>query len=67
MTPSPTPPAAAAATPATVPLLALAAFFSGLAMRLSDPLIPRIASDFSITPGRAGAVVIGFSIAYGLM
>lgn len=51
----------------TVPLLALAAFLSGAAIRLCDGLIPRLAADFSITPGQAGAVVIWFSVAYGLM
>jgi MFS family permease len=47
-------------------LLALAAFFSGAALRICDGLIPRLASDFGRTPGAAGAVVLTFSIAYGL-
>lgn len=48
-------------------LLSLAAFFSGAALRICDALIPRLASDFAISPGTAGRVVITFSVAYGLM
>lgn len=62
-------PATAALPPATraaITLLSLAAFFSGAALRICDGLIPRLASDFGITPGQAGRVVITFSIAYGL-
>ena len=51
----------------TVTLLASAAFFSGAALRICDSLLPRLARDFSVTPGAAGWVIIGFSIAYGLM
>jgi predicted MFS family arabinose efflux permease len=50
-----------------VTLLALAAFFSGAALRICDGLIPRLAADFRLTTGQAGSVVITFSIAYGLM
>ncbi|TWO73380.1 MFS transporter [Caenimonas sedimenti] len=50
-----------------VTLLALAAFFSGAALRICDGLIPRLAADFGLTTGQAGSVVITFSIAYGLM
>lgn len=64
------PQAAAAALPpatrAAITLLALAAFFSGAALRICDGLIPRLAGDFGITAGQAGRVVITFSIAYGL-
>ena len=51
----------------TVTLLASAAFFSGAALRVCDSLLPRLAGDFGLTPGAAGAVIIGFSVAYGLM
>jgi predicted MFS family arabinose efflux permease len=51
----------------TITLLAFAAFFSGAALRVCDALLPRLARDFGITPGAAGQVIIGFSIAYGLM
>ena len=54
-------------TDTTVTLLASAAFFSGAALRICDSLLPRLAGDFGLTPGAAGAVIIGFSIAYGLM
>ena len=67
------PPAATAAAAgpaslhATVLLLSAAAFFSGAALRICDGLLPRLASDFGITAGAAGQVVIVFSIAYGAM
>lgn len=51
----------------TVTLLAAAAFFSGAALRICDALLPRLAHDFNVTPGAAGQVIIGFSVAYGLM
>lgn len=50
-----------------VTLLALAAFFSGAALRVCDGLIPRLARDFQLTTGQAGSAVIVFAIAYGLM
>lgn len=63
---SPTAPAVAR-TDTTVTLLASAGFFSGAALRVCDSLLPRLARDFSVTPGAAGQVIIGFSVAYGLM
>ncbi len=48
-------------------LMAMAAFFSGAALRICDSLLPRLALDFNRTPGAAGQVIISFSIAYGLM
>jgi predicted MFS family arabinose efflux permease len=54
-------------TDTTVTLLASAGFFSGAALRVCDSLLPRLARDFSVTPGAAGWVIIGFSVAYGLM
>lgn len=50
-----------------VTLLALAAFFSGAALRVCDGLIPRLARDFHLTTGQAGRAVFVFAIAYGLM
>ncbi|MDB5966808.1 MAG: putative rane transport protein [Polaromonas sp.] len=58
---------AAAGIHATVTLMASAAFFSGAALRICDSLLPRLAHDFSRTPGAAGQVIISFSVAYGLM
>ena len=59
--------APAARADTTVALLAAAAFFSGAALRVCDALLPRLASDFALTSGAAGQVIIGFAIAYGLM
>lgn len=36
-------------------------------MRVTDALLPRLASDFHLGIGRASAVVTGFAVAYGLM
>ncbi len=44
----------------------MAAFFSGAAMRVCDGMLPRIGSDFGLTPGAAGGVILFFSVAYGL-
>lgn len=63
---SPTAADTAAATRSAVLLLALAGFFSGSALRICDGLLPRLATDFAITPGVAGRVVFTFAIAYGL-
>ncbi|GAC1606122.1 MAG: MFS transporter [Ramlibacter sp.] len=52
---------------APVTLLATAAFFTGAALRICDSLLPRLARDFDVTPGAAGRVIIGYSIAYGLV
>jgi len=60
-------PVPAATLRTAVLLLAASAFFSGAALRICDGLIPRLASDFSLTTGGAGQVVLTFSIAYGLM
>ncbi|MEP6790828.1 MAG: MFS transporter [Ramlibacter sp.] len=54
-------------THASILLLSGAAFFSGAALRICDSLLPRLAADFQRTPGAAGAVIISFSVAYGLM
>jgi predicted MFS family arabinose efflux permease len=51
---------------ATVTLLGLAGFLSGCALRICDGLLPRLAADFGTTAGRAGDVVLAFSVAYGL-
>jgi predicted MFS family arabinose efflux permease len=51
---------------AVIFLLSLAGFFSGVALRICDALIPRLASDFGISAGTAGQVMLTYSIAYGL-
>jgi predicted MFS family arabinose efflux permease len=58
--------ASEAATSSAVNLLSFASFFSGAALRICDGLLPRLASDFAITPGTAGRVVLTFAIAYGV-
>jgi predicted MFS family arabinose efflux permease len=47
-------------------LLSVAAFASSLSLRVTDPLLPRLASDFAISIGEASYVVTVFSVAYGL-
>lgn len=59
-TPNPTIPAIA------VPLLSLAAFGSGISLRVTDPLLPQLAKEFSVSVGDASLVITVFSIAYGL-
>ena len=46
--------------------LSVAAFASGISLRVSDPLLPRLASDFSLSLGQAATVITVFAIAYGL-
>jgi predicted MFS family arabinose efflux permease len=50
-----------------IPLLALAAFSSAIALRVCDPLLPKLATDFQVTPGQAAHVIAYFSVAYGLL
>ncbi|MCO5119720.1 MAG: MFS transporter [Burkholderiaceae bacterium] len=55
---------------APVPVLAiialsLAALANGVALRITDALLPRLATEFSITLGEASQVVTMFAIAYG--
>ena len=67
-----TPPTHAATLPPSslpalaVPLLSLAAFGSGISLRVTDPLLPQLAKDFSVSLGDASLVITVFSIAYGL-
>lgn len=61
--------AASAVSPipaAAVPLLSLAAFGSGVSLRVTDPLLPHLASEFGVSLGEASHVITFFSIAYGL-
>ena len=46
--------------------LALAAFASGISLRLTDALLPLFAHEFDITLGRAANAITAFSVAYGL-
>src|SRR4051812_27919 len=49
-----------------VPLLSLAAFGSGISLRVTDPLLPQLAHEFGVSLGDASLVITSFSIAYGL-
>jgi predicted MFS family arabinose efflux permease len=46
--------------------LSVSAFGSGISMRVSDPLLPGLASEFSLTLGHAALVITVFAIAYGV-
>jgi predicted MFS family arabinose efflux permease len=45
--------------------LSVPAFGSGISMRVSDPLLPGLANEFSLTLGHAALVITVFAIAYG--
>ena len=51
---------------AAIVALALAALATGMAMRLADPLLPRLAREFSVSLGQVSQVVTVFAVAYGL-
>jgi predicted MFS family arabinose efflux permease len=46
--------------------LSLAAFGSGTSLRVTDPQLPRLASDFGVSLASASYVITCFSIAYGV-
>lgn len=49
-----------------VPFLALAAFGSGISLRVTDPLLPRFAAEFGLPLGEAANVITFFAVAYGM-
>ncbi len=49
-----------------VPALSLAAFASGISLRITDAPLPRLAHDFSVSIGQAAGVITAFAVAYGL-
>ncbi len=49
-----------------VPLLSLAAFGSGISLRVTDPLLPQLADEFAVSLGDASNVITTFAVAYGL-
>lgn len=63
---SPDVPAPRGLPPGALLALSLAAFGSAFAMRLTDPLLPRLAGEFSVSLAQAAQVVTVFSMAYGL-
>ena len=59
--------APAAALPrGAITCLSLAAFGSGLSLRINDALLPKLAAEFAVTLGQASQVVSAFAIAYGV-
>jgi len=50
----------------TIACLALAAFASGLSLRVNDALLPKLAEEFAISLGDASQVISAFATAYGL-
>lgn len=46
--------------------LSLAAFASGISLRLTDPMLPRLVTEFNISLASASYVITCFSVAYGL-
>jgi predicted MFS family arabinose efflux permease len=47
-------------------LLSLAAFASGISLRVTDALLPRLANEFDVSLGAASYVITVFAIAYGI-
>jgi len=46
--------------------LSLAAFASATAMRVTDPLLPRLSGEFGVPLGEVASVITVFAIAYGV-
>ena len=55
------------ASPRVILLLALASFASTSAVRVLDPALPALATEFGITTGQAASAITAYSIAYGLL
>src|SRR5690554_13568 len=47
-------------------LLSLGTFCSGASMRIMDPLLPFLSSEFHVSLSEAGQTITYFSITYGL-
>ena len=47
-------------------LMAISAFASGASLRVTDPLLPQVASDFGTSLGATSAIVTAYAIPYGL-
>ena len=59
------------AAPASVPraaivALSLAAFGSGMSLRLTDPQLPKLATEFGVSLASASYVITCFAVAYGV-
>jgi len=62
-----TPSATAAVPVRAIAFLSLAAFGSSAALRVTDALLPQIATEFAVSTGTAGHVATAFAISYGLV
>ena len=51
----------------TIVLLSLAAFASAASLRVTDALLPRLASQFQVGLAQAASVITVFAVAYGAM
>lgn len=49
-----------------VVLLAAGAFCVSSSMRIAEPMLPRIAQEFSVTPGTASVIATAYALSYGL-
>lgn len=49
-----------------VVLLSMAGFCSMATMRVADPLVPAVASEFATTPGSASVIATAFALSYGI-
>ncbi|MBC3871215.1 MFS transporter [Undibacterium oligocarboniphilum] len=49
-----------------IPLLSLAAFGSGVSLRVMDPILPLLSNEFHVGLGDASLVITLFSVAYGI-
>lgn len=47
-------------------MLSVATFASGISLRVTDPLLPRLSREFAVSLGDASWVITCFSVAYGL-
>ena len=50
---------------AAIVVLSMAAFGSGMSLRLTDPQLPRLAAEFGVSLASASYVITCFSVAYG--
>jgi len=48
----------------TIFLIALASANSGIALRIVEPMLPRLAMDFGVSVSIASAVITGYALAY---
>ena len=65
-TPAPAPTPAIGVPSGTIVCLSVAAFGSGMSLRINDALLPRLALEFSVPLGTAAQVISVFAISYGI-